>query len=96
MRKLFFPSRAREAKKSKKRKKKIKKKITPDLRLAKNETEVFNASSQRAKSSFFAIMRPRLRKQNRAKYFERSALDRDLMILQRALKNKVPLNESND
>ena len=41
-------------------------------------------------------MRPRLGKQNRAKYFERSALDRDLMILQRALKNKVPLDESND
>ncbi|CAH3179949.1 unnamed protein product, partial [Porites evermanni] len=31
-------------------------------------------------SSFFAIMRPRLRKQNPAKYLERSALDRDLMI----------------
>ena len=63
---------------------------------AKNETDVFNASRQRAKSSFFAIMRPRLRKQNPAKYLERSALDRDLMILQRALKNKVPLDESND
>ena len=63
---------------------------------AKNEMEVFNASRQRVKSSFFAIMRPRLRKQNPAKYFERSALDRDLMILQQALKNKVPLDESND
>ena len=63
---------------------------------AKNETAVFNASRQRAKSSFFAIMRPRLRKQNPAKYSERSSLDRDLMILQRALKNKVPLDESND
>ena len=89
-----MPSRAKEAKKQKK--KKLNKKITPDLRLAKNETEVFNASSQWAKSGFFAIMRPRLRKQNPAKYFERSALDRDLMILQQALKNKVPLDESND
>ena len=34
---------------------------------AKNETEVFNASRQRVKPSFFAIMRPRLRKQNPAK-----------------------------
>ena len=41
-------------------------------------------------------MRPRLWKQNLAKYLERSALDRDLMILQRALKNRVPLNERND
>ena len=63
---------------------------------AKNETEVFNASRQRAKSSFFAIMRPRLRKQNPAKYMESSALDGDLMILQQPLKNKVPLDESND
>ena len=63
---------------------------------AKIETEVFNVSRQRAKSSFFAIMRPRQRKQNPAKCLERSALDRDLTILQRALKNKVPLDESND
>ena len=63
---------------------------------AKNEMEVFNASRQRVKSSFFAIMRPRLRKQNPAKYLERSALNRDLMILQWALKNKVPSDESND
>ncbi|RMX40966.1 hypothetical protein pdam_00014871 [Pocillopora damicornis] len=32
-------------------------------------------------SSFFAIIRPRLGKQNPAKYIDRSALDRDLMIL---------------
>ena len=63
---------------------------------AKSECDVFNASRQRAKSSFFAIMRPRLRKQNPAKYLERAALDRDLMILQRALKNKVPLDERDD
>ena len=41
-------------------------------------------------------MRPRLRIQNQAKYLERAALDRDLMILQRALKNKVPLDERDD
>ena len=41
-------------------------------------------------------MRPRLRKQNPAKYLERSAKDRDLMILQRALKHKVSSDESND
>ena len=63
---------------------------------AKDETKVFNASRQQAKSSFFAIMRPRLRKKNPAKYLESTALDRTLMILQQALKNKVPLDESND
>lgn len=63
---------------------------------AKSDHDVFVASRQRAKSSFFAIMRPRLRKQNPAKYVDRSALDRDLMILQRALKNKVPLEETHD
>jgi len=41
-------------------------------------------------------MRPRLRKQNPAKYLEISALDGDLMILQQPLKNKVPLDESNE
>ena len=63
---------------------------------AKSDHEVFNASRQRAKSSFFAIMRPRLRKQNAAKYLDRSALDRDLMILERALRDKVPLEETYD
>ena len=63
---------------------------------AKNDHDVFASLRQRAKSSFFAIMRPRLRKQNPAKYLDRSALDRDLMILQRALKNKVPLEETYD
>ena len=41
-------------------------------------------------------MRPRLRKQNPAKYLDLSALDRDLMILQRPLKNKVPLEKTYD
>ena len=41
---------------------------------------------ERAKSSFFAIMRPRLRAQNLIKY----QLDRDLLALQRALNNRVP------
>jgi len=63
---------------------------------AKSDHDIFCASRQQAKSSFFVIMRPRLRKQNPAKYLDRSALDRDLMILQRALRNKVPLEETYD
>ena len=47
---------------------------------------------ERAKSSFFAIMRPRLRAQNLVKYAngQRLQLDRDLLALQRALNNRVP------
>ena len=43
----------------------------------------FTASCERAKSSFFFVMRPtcRLKAQNQVKYANRSRLDRDLMIL---------------
>ena len=63
---------------------------------AKTDNEVFIASRQRIRSSFFSVMRPRLEKQNQAKYIDRHALDRDLMILQRALSGKIPLNEELD
>ena len=49
----------------------------------------FTAARERAKSSCFFVMRPRLKAQNQVKYANRSRLDRDLMILQRVLK-KVP------
>ena len=55
---------------------------------ANNETDVFIASRKRVKSSFFT--------KNLAKYFEHNALDRDFMILQRALENKLQLDESSD
>ena len=47
---------------------------------------------ERAKSSFFAIIRPRLQAQNLIKYAsgKRLQLDCDLLALQRALKNRVP------
>lgn len=60
---------------------------------AKNDNNVFLAAHH-AKSSFFAIMRLRLK--NPAKYVDRGALDRDLMVLQRALQNKVPVDEELD
>ena len=62
----------------------------------KSDSDVLAASRERAKSSFFAVMRPRLRTQNPAKNVDRSALDRDLMVLHRALNNKVPLDEGLD
>ena len=49
----------------------------------------FTAARERAKSSFFYVMRPRLKKQNQVKYSNRSRLNRDLIFLQRAIK-KVP------
>ena len=50
------------------------------------------SARERAKTSFFAVMRPRLKAQNLLKYGtgKRMQLDRDLLILQRALNNKVP------
>ena len=49
----------------------------------------FTAACDGAKSSFFFVMRPRLKAQNQVKYENRIRLDRDLMILQRALR-KIP------
>jgi len=63
---------------------------------AKSDHDIFVAARQRVKSSFFAVIRPRLRQQNLAKYVDRSILDKDLQILQRALANKVPIDETND
>ena len=63
---------------------------------AKNDLEIFSSARQRAASSFFAVMRPCLRKQNQIKYIDRSALDKDLLVLKKALGNKIPLNESTD
>jgi len=63
---------------------------------AKKDNDVFQAARKRAKSSFFAIMRPRLKCQNPAKYVDRGALDRDLMVLQRALQNKTPVDQADD
>ena len=45
---------------------------------------------------FFAVMKPRLRKQSQIKYVDRSALDKDQLVLKEALGNKILLNESRD
>ena len=56
----------------------------------KSELENFLAAREKSKSSFFAVMRPRLRMQNLPKYADRLKLDKDLLVLQRALKNEIP------
>ena len=53
----------------------------------------FKAARERAANSFFSVKRPRLRKQNYIKNIDRSALDKDLLLLIKALANKIPLNE---
>ena len=49
------------------------------------------SAQERAKTSFFTVMQPRLKAQNLLKYGtgKRKQLDRDLLILQKALNNKV-------
>lgn len=56
------------------------------------------AACEKASSSFFATMRPMLRKQNAVRYAgtDRLVLDRDLMTLKKALGNKVPTDENDD
>jgi len=56
----------------------------------------FTAARECAKSSFFFVMRPRLKAQNQVKYASRSRLDRDLIILQRALKKAPDWCEDED
>lgn len=66
------------------------------MRKLKATTKYLSLPASKLSQVFFAIMRPHLRKENAATYLDRSALDRDLMILQRALQNKVPLEETYD
>ena len=58
----------------------------------------FKAACEKAANSFFAVMRPRPKKQNAMKYAgtDRIVLDRDLLTLRKALCNKIPVNENED
>lgn len=63
---------------------------------ALDDLEAFKIARQRSSASFFSVMRPRLKRQNPVKYVNRSSLDKDLLILKKALENKIPQNESSD
>lgn len=63
---------------------------------AQNDLDAFVCTWQRASTSFFAVMRPRLRNQNPIKYIVQSVLDNDLLVLKKALGNKIPLDDSKD
>ena len=65
---------------------------------SKDDLLNFKAAREKASNNFFAIMRPRLKRQNANKYAgtDRLVLDWDLMTLKKALNNKVPVDEKND
>ena len=56
----------------------------------RSELESFVAAREKSKLIFFSVMRNRLRLQNLPKYSDRLKLDKDLLVLQRALRNEVP------
>jgi len=60
---------------------------------AADELRLFKLAKERSSNNFFAIMRPRLRKQVGV---DRFALDKDLIILRNIFNNKVPLDDSKD
>ena len=57
---------------------------------AESKLEAFCESRTKASTSFFAVMRPILKVRNLIKYSDRVALDRDLLILEKALNRKIP------
>ena len=73
------------------------KKLQGEYNEAESKLRAFNEARMKTASSFFAVMRPRLKVRNLIKYSDRVQLDRDLMILQKALSGKVPdFDESED
>ena len=54
-----------------------------------SELENFMAAREKSKSSFFSVMCNCLRLQNLPKYTDRLRLDKDLLVLQHALRNQV-------
>lgn len=64
---------------------------------AENNAKIFESARESAKT-FTAVMRPRLQAQNLIKYGigKRSYSDKVLQVLQQALENEIPDNESDD
>lgn len=75
------------------------KKLENQYQVEDTHLKSFVAARERAGNSFFAVMQPRLKAQDFLKYGSgnRVKLDRDLLILHRALNNKLPTwDESED
>ena len=63
---------------------------------ASEELQSFKLAKERSVNSFFAVMRPRLRRQNEGRYVNRFSLDKDLILLKKIFKNKIPIDTSRD
>ena len=57
---------------------------------AESKLKAICESRKKASTSFFAVMRPRLKARNFIKYSDCVSLDRDLLILEKALTGKIP------
>ena len=63
---------------------------------ASEELQSFKLAKERSVNSFFAVMRPRLRRQNEGRYVDRFSLDKDLILLKKNVNNKIPVDTSRD
>ena len=63
---------------------------------ASEELQSFKLAKERLVNSFFAVMRPRLRRQNEGRYVDRCSLDKDLILLKKIFNNKIPIDTSRD
>ena len=63
---------------------------------ASEELQSFKLAKERSVNSFFAVMRPRLRRQNEGRYVDRFSSDKDLILLKKTFNNKIPLDTSRD
>ena len=59
---------------------------------ASEEPQSFKFAKKRSVNSFFAVMRPRLRRQNEGRYVNRSSLDKELILLKNIFNNKIPVD----
>ena len=66
------------------------KRLQNDAESAESRLKGFCEARSKASTSFFSVMRPRLKCRNLMRYSERVQLDRDLFILKKALNGKVP------
>ena len=63
---------------------------------ASEELQSLKLAKECSVNSFFAVMRPRLRRQNEGRYVNRFSLDKDLILLKKIFKNKIPIDTSRD
>ena len=63
---------------------------------ASQELLSFKLAKERSVNNFFAVMCPRLRRQNEMRYADRFILYKDLILLKKMLNNKIPVDESKD